>query len=297
MEGLYALILAPAKVNLYLRVLGRRFDGYHLLDSLMVPISLYDRLWIRVGRQRQGLSEGAMTVKVDGSEVPGGPANLAYRATALFLATVRRSVPVDVRIRKGIPPGSGLGGASSDAAAMLLALNRLLGFPLCTQELCDLGARLGADVPFFVYGRAARIRGVGDEVTPVRLPSTLSLVVCSDRRVLSTKRVYEAVDLSLTSTEAVTNIPTFVSGREPISGLLMNDLEAAAAQLHPAVLRIKARLLDEGAQGALMTGSGSAVVGIWPEDRLARRAATRLREQGLWAEAVQTLERSPAVGS
>jgi 4-diphosphocytidyl-2-C-methyl-D-erythritol kinase len=293
METIEARMLAPAKVNLYLRILGRRSDGYHLLDSLMVPISLHDQLHVRVTRQAS--SGSSVTVSSDSPDAPGGPDNLAHRAATLFLQATDNAFAVDIDLRKHIPVGSGLGGGSSDAAAVLLALNRLLGSPYGSEQLAHLATEVGADVPFFIYGRPARVGGVGEQITPLRLERSLALVVCSDGSRLSTAQIYSLVDLSLTSERPATNIAPLVSGLQPVSEVLVNDLESAVAKVHPEVLSLKARLIKQGAQGALMTGSGSAVFGIWPDHRLARNAAMKLRQQGLWAEAVQTLDESPAV--
>jgi 4-diphosphocytidyl-2-C-methyl-D-erythritol kinase len=294
MQIVEEIVRAPAKVNLYLHILGRRADGYHLLDSLMVPVSLYDELRVRVSA-----SETTSTIAVgsNSAALPCGPTNLAHRAAALFLETTRRTAAVDISLTKRIPIGSGLGGGSSDAAAVLLALNRLLGCPFNPAELASLAGQLGADVTFFAYGRPARVGGIGEHVVPVDLP-TLPLVICTDGYALSTRQVYSRVDLaSLTSHEPVTNISELVGGRRPISKWLTNDLETAAAGVHPEVLSLKAKLVEQGALGALMTGSGSAVFGVWPDPQLARDAATRLRQQGLWAESVVTVNRSPAVGN
>jgi 4-diphosphocytidyl-2-C-methyl-D-erythritol kinase len=280
-----------------LRIHGRRADGYHLLDSLMVPISLYDELQVSVSPRPKSAQNHAITVTSDSAAAPGGPANLAHRAAALFLAGVGSAPAVDIRLSKRIPVGSGLGGGSSDAAAVLLALNRLLGCPLPTADLARVAARVGADVTFFVYGRPARVGGVGEQITPLEAWEPLSLVVCSDGYPLSTKLVYSRVDLSLTTEPPPSNIRDLISGRRPIPELLVNDLEAAAVQIHPEVLSLKARLMEQGALGALMTGSGAAVFGVWPDAQTAENAAMRLRERGLWAESVRTLEVSPAVGS
>ncbi len=295
METVEARMLAPAKVNLFLRIVGRRSDGYHLLDSLMVPISLHDQLHVRITRPCR--SEALVTVNSDSPDAPGGPENLVHRAATLFLQATHNPVAVDIDLRKHIPVGSGLGGGSSDAAAALLALNRLLGSPCELGQLAQLAVEVGADVPFFVYGRPARVGGIGEQVTPLRLGRSLSLVVCSDGSKLSTAQIYSLVDVSLTSERPATNIAPLVSGLQPVSEVLVNDLESAVAKVHPEVLSLKARLIKQGAQGALMTGSGSAVFGIWPDHRLARNAAMKLRQQGLWAEAVQTLDESPAVTS
>jgi 4-diphosphocytidyl-2-C-methyl-D-erythritol kinase len=286
-------LLAPAKINLYLRILGRRTDGYHLLDSLMVPISLFDEIVVRA-RRRSSARDAEIRVTSDSETAPGGPRNLAHRAAALFLTHASRTAAVDIHIRKHIPVGSGLGGGSSDAAAVLLALNWLLGRPFDTAELARLGSQLGADVPFFVYGSPAHVRGIGEQVLPVTLPALRSLVVCWDHYSLATKLVYASAALSLTSSAVVSNIPHFVSGGKPGPELLVNDLERPAAQIHPEVLALKSRLIEEGAIGALMTGSGAAVFGMWPDTESASGAALRLRQSGLWAESVEVLAVSPA---
>ena len=290
-------MLAPAKVNLRLRIVGRRIDGYHLVDSIMVPVSLFDELHVEVAPRRGSIrSQPPITVTSDSETAPGGRSNLAYRAAAIYLAAAGRSLGVHINLVKRIPVGSGLGGGSSDAAAVLLVLNRILGSPLSTDSLCRLAAQLGADVPFFVHGRPARIRGIGEQVTPLQGDWSVPLVLCSDGQPLSTALVYSRVRLSsLTSEQPASSIPRFVDGRTLISQVLANDLEKAAAEIHPGVLSLKAMLTDQGALAALMTGSGSAVFGVWPDLRNARSAARRLRELGLWAEAVETLNASPAV--
>ncbi len=286
-------LLAPAKVNLYLRVVGRRSDGYHLLDSLVVPISLFDKLEVAVDPHAPGTEESIHVVS-DSAAAPGGPSNLAYRAAALFLARSGRAASVRIALGKHIPVGAGLGGGSSDAAAVLLALNRLFNAPYDRNVLAQIGGEIGADVPFFVHGTPARVGGIGDQVSTVALPQVRALVVCWDRYALSTKDVYSRVDLSLTSPSRPSNIPAFVSGRKLSAELLVNDLETAAAQIHPAVLALKSRLTQDGAIGTLMTGSGAAVFGIWPDMISAQGAAKRLQQCGLWAEAVDLLAVSPA---
>ena len=286
-------VLAPAKLNLSLRIVGRRHDGYHLLDTLVVPVSLYDELVLGVAPA--GSSQ--ITVRCDSRDVPDGPANLAYRAAALFLDSVEQDFTVDIGIAKRIPVGSGLGGGSSDAAAVLTTLNRLLGSPLSDAGLAALALELGADVTFFMFGRPARARGIGEQLEFVELPDRLFFVLCSDGYPMPTKSVYARVDLSLTSAGPNSNILTFIGGRARLEDVLVNDLEAAAAEIHPEVLSLKARLMEEGAVGALMTGSGSAVFGVWYELHSAVQAAMRLRGCGLWAEAVHVLDAAPTVRS
>jgi 4-diphosphocytidyl-2-C-methyl-D-erythritol kinase len=292
------LVRAPAKVNLYLRVCGRRADGYHLIDSLMVPISLCDELHIAIASVAQTTSPSPITLWTDSAHLPSATNNLAHRAAAAFTAAVRQSMAVDIRIYKHIPVGSGLGGGSSDAAAVLLTLNRLLGDPLSTRQLATVGATIGADVPFFIHGRPARVGGVGEQIAPTTLGHFLDLVVCWDRHPLSTALVYSrvrAMPASLTRGCAPSNIADFVEGRRPFTDLLVNDLEEAAAQIQPELLSLKAKVMQAGAQAALMSGSGSAVFGIWDDPQSAVDGAARLQRLGLWAKAVQTLELSPAL--
>jgi 4-diphosphocytidyl-2-C-methyl-D-erythritol kinase len=283
--------LAPAKVNLYLRVVGRRQDGYHLLDSLMLPVSLYDSVHVRV--QPLPHTPVRISLACDAATIPTGPANLAWKAAELFAAQLHEPVAVDITLEKRIPAGSGLGGGSSDAAAVLLLLNRLCRTPLSRPQLADLGAHLGADVPFFVVGRPARVGGIGEQIDPVPDMPVLHLVLCSDGFEMSTAAVYSAARRSLTKLPSNSSIQSFVSGQKPITEWLVNDLEAAAAEIHPGVLRLKSKLVELGAVGALMTGSGAAVFGIWPEAESVREAARRLCDDGLWAEAVRTLATSP----
>ncbi len=160
---------APAKINVYLRIVGRRPDGYHFLDSLMVPISLYDDIHITVahGEERAAPPGAALVVSCDDPTVPGGEANLAYKAAALVCQEAGLQARIDIHLRKRIPAGAGLGGGSSNAATVLKSLNALLALGWTEARLCQLGARLGADVPFFIPCRPARIGGIGDIVTTV----------------------------------------------------------------------------------------------------------------------------------
>jgi 4-diphosphocytidyl-2-C-methyl-D-erythritol kinase len=286
-------VRAPAKINLMLRIVGRRRDGYHLLDSLMLPVSLYDDIMV-TARFGDGAS---IEVASDSESAPGGPANLAHGAALAFLNRIGSAGGADVQLRKRIPVGSGLGGGSSDAAAVLLALNRLFGCPLAVDELARMGLEIGADVPFFIHGCPARVGGIGEQVAPIDFPRSLPLVLCWDHHSLSTREVYARAGVSLTSAAALSNIIRSASGKEPSWGALVNDLEPAAAQIHPEVLTLKEKLIARGALGALMTGSGGAVFGVWPDAQSARRVALQLRRQGLWAESVQTLALSPAVRS
>jgi 4-diphosphocytidyl-2-C-methyl-D-erythritol kinase len=168
-------IRAPAKINLSLRVVGRRADGYHLLDTVIVPVSLYDEIELRKARrpsERQfKFNDELIQVRCDHPSVPQDRTNLVYRAAALIMKKHRKAQPVWIRIRKNIPVGAGLGGGSSDAAATLIGLNRLLNLRLSTNQLEKMALVLGADVPFFIRSKPARARGIWREAAAAPRPA------------------------------------------------------------------------------------------------------------------------------
>ncbi len=278
-------VVAPAKVNLFLRVTGKRADGYHLLDSLMVPVSLSDELDIEVRSSGSGI-----VVVCDDPTVPGGKTNLAYRAAALLLQETGIKAEVIIHLHKMIPAGSGLGGGSSDAAAVLKGLNDLLALGLRQEELLALGARLGADVPFFISCRPARMGGVGEIVTPIEGLPALWLVVIVPTFAISTAWAYARFD-DLPSIESpLPVIEPFLRGHWPLHDLLVNDLERAVLPHYSAIAHLKEELRHLGAGGAAMSGSGSAVFGMFRTEEEAQRAAKALMGQrGVFV--VKTLEK------
>jgi len=267
---------APAKVNLGLRIVGRRTDGYHLLDSLFAPLEggeLEDEVEL-------ALSETpGVTLEVDGGGegVPADATNLAHRAAAGFLARQRSgsSVPgARIRLRKRIPSGAGLGGGSSDAGAVLRGLASLLPGAVPPGDLAKLALSLGADVPFFLGAAAARVRGIGERLDPSPPLPELFLAVLVPPVSLATAAVYEAFAASrgaLTHPGAASTIRApWGSGadfeRENLAERLHNDLEAAATALCPAIGDLRGLLAEAGAAGAGMTGSGAAVYGVFEEE-------------------------------
>jgi len=292
-------LLAPAKINLTLSLVGRRADGYHLLDSLVFPVALFDE--IDVSFEESASPHTAVTS--DAVTAPGGAENLAYRAAEALRPHAKASFAVHIDLRKRIPVGSGLGGGSSDAAAVLKFVNRALGSPLDGPGLIAIAAGIGADVPFFIHARPARVRGVGEAVQPLDGAAEMDIVLCSPNTHLSTAQVFAESDRlraskpldSLTRHWQDSNIADFVDGHRPISELLVNDLEDAAARICPEVRTLKRELLSLGAQGASMTGSGSAVFGVCSDTASAERIATALRRKGMWAWPTKTLATSPEV--
>ncbi|MFQ5849836.1 MAG: 4-(cytidine 5'-diphospho)-2-C-methyl-D-erythritol kinase [Candidatus Binatia bacterium] len=279
-------ILAPAKVNLYLRVVGKRDDGYHLIDSLMVPVSLYDE--IEITRPRK--AKGVLMVTCDDSNVPAGRKNLVYKAGTLLLRQKGIRDPVRVHIRKRIPIGAGLGGGSSDAAAAMLGLNRFLRLGYHRGTILSLAAGVGADVPFFVYGCPARARGVGEQLRPLPFFPKLWMVILYPGFAVSTRWIYRNLEIKLTKVNKNTNLNLCLEDPSELARLLVNDLEGVTIRRYPCLASLKERLVQEGAVGALMSGSGSSVFGIFAAEKGAKKAFRRLqREAGVRAYLVQSL--------
>lgn len=274
-------ILAPAKVNLFLRIVGRRADGYHLLDSVMAPVSLYDE--IEVTAEVRDMRRSHIRVTCDAPAIPADRSNLAHRAAALICQTASLRARIAISLHKQIPAGAGLGGGSSDAAAVLTALNRLFDLKFTPDRLGRLAVQLGADVPFFLAGGAARVRGIGEIVA--RLPQLprrwLTLVV--PRFSVSTVWAYREFDRLTPAAPADTEAawaPSFEAGRWPNPSAFVNDLEHAVLPAHPVLAEQKDRLRSLGARAALMSGSGSAVFGVFTNRAAAARAADALSDSG-----------------
>ena len=275
-------IRAPAKINLSLRVVGRRADGYHLLDTIMVPVSLCDDVEIRKP-SRSGAKKTAaaplITVLCDHPMVPSGEQNLAYRAARLLLAKAKSNQSVEIRIRKRIPVGAGLGGGSTDAAATLVGINRLLKLGFSTRRLERLGIELGADVPFFIRGRPARARGIGESLQELPRFARRWLVILYPGFPVSTAWVYRQLPAKLTKPGVNTSIASLLTDSVKLPEMLVNDLESVVLGRYPKIGLLKRKLLRGGATGSLMSGSGSSVFGVFESKRKAADAFRRLRQE------------------
>ena len=261
-------LFAPAKVNLNLRITGRRDDGYHLLDSLMVPISLGDEVEI----SRIEGPPRSLTVYADAPDVPLGEENTVHRAAQAFYERTGRDQPVAVNIRKRIPIGAGLGGGSTDAAAVLRGMNDLLGAGLTTEDLMALAVSVGADVPFFIGGKAARARGIGEELSPVGPLPKLWLVVLFPNFPVSTAWAYRNYRFKLTKPSNNNNLIENLDTPHEVAQVMVNDLETVTIGRYPRIARLKDRLDEKGAIGSLMSGSGSAVFGLFTGEADAAKA-------------------------
>ena len=264
-------VLAPAKINLFLRVLRKRADGYHDIVSLMQKVTLYDELTFLP--RPQGIE-----LKCPHSDLPTSEDNLIFRAAKAVFSYAGYSSGIEITLTKNIPVAAGLGGGSSDAATTLLVLNETCQLGLTKMELMKLGAKLGADVPFFIFGNSAFATGIGDKLEAWENPLKLNVVLINPFFPLSTKLVYESLNLRLTKKQINYSIPPF-SALSDITREMHNDLETASLKMHPELTDIKQLLLRHGALSAMMSGSGPTVFGIFTDENTARKAAEAINKE------------------
>ena len=269
------IIRAYAKINWSLDTVGMREDGYHLLDMVMQSVSLHDTLSIEPA--------GSLSLRVDGPmRAPAGPDNLALRAAEALRQHAGISQGAAISLRKRIPSGAGLGGGSSDAAAVLRGLNSLwrLDYPLDT--LCAIGLELGADIPYCLHGTLCRVEGIGESITPLSQGRIWHLVILQPCRGLSTRQVFtalgEAPALRRPDTPGV--IAALQNGAfSQLPAVMGNTLQEISVPLRPQIRQAVTALREHGARAAQMTGSGSAVFGVFSSAAAARTAWEALRKK------------------
>jgi 4-diphosphocytidyl-2-C-methyl-D-erythritol kinase len=257
-------LLSPAKINLTLKVLGSRPDGYHEIRTIMQPVDLFDHMEIET------TDEGGIELSSTGIDIPSGNDNLAWKAADAFLKASALDSGVKIFIRKSIPPGAGLGGGSGNAAAVLTGLNRITG-ALSQQKLDSLAPALGADVPFFMRSVTALTEGIGEKITIIKNFPLFYYVILVPNLHISTAEVYRKWDEinktgekegSEAAAEEIIN--RFRDAERDFP--LRNDLEAPAAALHPELRAFKDILASLDAKDVLMTGSGSAVYALFTDE-------------------------------
>ncbi len=265
----------PAKINLFFRVLGSRADGYHEIESLFQAIDLCDELVINETR-------GPSTL-----EVPGRPEleiqdNLVWRALRWIEKQIGSRLSVSMRLTKNIPVAAGLGGGSSDGAAALLGIRTLFDLELSDDDLFQGALRLGADAPFFLMGGAAIGEGIGEQLTPVELPTDYGIVLVNPGFPVSTRTIYSEFHKTLTGPSKQSKLRRILTKARDPRHLLHNDFQPIVERLHPTVKQIRLRLEHAGVPRALMTGSGPTVFGLYDSetDRL-EKARTRLPDRWL----------------
>jgi 4-diphosphocytidyl-2-C-methyl-D-erythritol kinase len=285
------VIPSPAKINLFLEIVGRRLDGYHEIESIMQLIDLCDE--VRLRRRRRGIH-----VQVSGADLPEDRGNLAFRAAALALEAAGVTGGVEIQLSKRIPVAGGLGGGSSNAAAVLLGVSRLYELAWPRDFLQNLGSRLGSDVPFFLTDGLAVARGRGELLTPLPAWAPGWLVVANPGIPISTAWAYQEASSKLTEWQGRVTLPSLTAGGRlgwpPVWAF--NRLEEVVLPHRPELLSLKALLQEGGGLPVLMSGSGASVFAVVPDAADAERLADRVRERGMFAAAVTTLPVNPMVG-
>lgn len=283
---------ACAKINLNLRVVGKRPDGYHEIETVLQTISLSDTLIF-------DRAEGAVTLEVTCGRAPADESNLVLRAAAGLSAVQPPESGARVRLEKRIPVGAGLGGGSSDAAAALVGLCRLWGRPPVEHELRAVAAGLGADVPFFLAGGTALATGTGTSIEPLPDLDEYGILVVDPGVPVSTAEVYGMVGAPLTEALKISSMARFhptlmgrVQNEVEAWVRVGNDLEPHARKLCPAIGEIRDRLLAAGASVASMSGSGSSVFGIFRDEGPLGRALREMDSAGYAAYRCKPLGRS-----
>jgi 4-diphosphocytidyl-2-C-methyl-D-erythritol kinase len=283
-----ARVSAPAKVNLRLRVLGKRPDGYHEIDTLFQAIDLADDVLVRLGGVGIRLS-------VAGADVGPAEQNLAHRAAARFAAEFGLREGVEIELTKRIPAGAGLGGGSSDAAATLRALSALVGVASDDGRLASAATSIGSDVPFFLGKSAlARGRGRGERLEPLAPLPIADLVLVSPPVHVSTAAAYGALAASRSGAPVATEPAANPASWDEVTSQAFNDFQLLVASAHPEVSRAVDALESSGASFALMSGSGSSAFGLFGGRDRALGAAGELAQRLGWpCRAVRTLRELP----
>ncbi len=270
-------IQSPAKINLFLEVTGKRPDGYHNLNTLMCCIGLSDTIRLTFGQKK-------ISVSCAHPDVPEDNTNLAFRAAQIFFDITRIRDGVHIDIEKIIPIGAGLGGGSSNAAAVLKGLNSFYGSPVSREALLHAARSLGADVPFFIDGKPAVATGIGDILTPCDCIKSCPILLVYPSVPVSTAVVYKNLNLTLTKNKKINTKNLFkLKTWQDVPKLLFNDLETVASSICPEIQKAKASLLRHDALGALMTGSGSAVFGLFDDFDIAKKAYNAISQNNrMW---------------
>jgi len=277
-------VKAFGKINLTLDVTGRREDGFHLLDTVMQTVSIWDELDI------QHSHEPGVHLQCSRESIPTDRKNTAFRAAKFFLEDQGLTHEgVYIFIRKYIPSRSGMGGGSADAAAVMKAIVELEGLDVSLERLMELGAKVGADVPFCLLSRWARVQGIGERVVPIESDWRFFIVLVKPAQGVSTPQAFARWDEGVQTRMDVDRTQAAVE-RNDLDALMAsvcNALEAPAIELVPAVEQVRQDLLAQGVALARMTGSGSAVMGFSRDKSVLERAAKSLRTKYPFVEIVQ----------
>ncbi|MDR1196027.1 MAG: 4-(cytidine 5'-diphospho)-2-C-methyl-D-erythritol kinase [Endomicrobium sp.] len=267
-------IQAPAKINLYLEIIGKRPDGYHNLESVMQTVSLFDDITV------EDISSGII-LECDNANIPSDSSNLAYKAALSLQKHFDIQKGVKITLKKEIPTGAGLGGGSSDAAAVIKALVKLWGIKASKPELESIAAGLGADVPFFLTGGTAVCKGIGEIVFPLANIRKMPIILVNPGFGVSTPSVYRNVEFPLTKPRKIRIIERLICGgsfnKNDASKYCFNRLEEFVFPAYPEIAKIKSIMADLGC-ASLMSGSGATVFCILGSESQSETIKSKLRE-------------------
>ncbi|MDF0645325.1 MAG: 4-(cytidine 5'-diphospho)-2-C-methyl-D-erythritol kinase [Nitrospira sp.] len=264
-------VLAPAKINLILRILDRRSDGYHNIWSIMQTVALEDEVRLRLSTSEE------VRLRCDSTELLGDHNNLVHKAAVAVLDRARMAVGLEIELKKAIPLGAGLGGGSSDAAATIIGLNRLLSLGWSQIQMRDVAQMLGSDVSFFLFSPSAVVAGRGEVVKPVAVRGARWAVLVNPGFAVETRWAYQELAASrpgvtpLSDRQRALDEETQMDWQH-LKAAAENDFEAPVFAKHPTLGRIKQALLAQGAEIALLSGSGATVFGLFGDEQSARRA-------------------------
>ena len=268
-------IAAPAKINLSLDITGKLENGYHALDTIMQTISIEDKITLaKTGRQ--------ISVLCDHPQVPQGNGNICHKAAEAFFEKTALEGGVIITIDKNIPVAAGLAGGSSDAAAVIKGLNLLYGTGLTQREMCEIGLKCGADVPYCIVAGTCRAKGIGEKLTKLPSFAGVYIVLVVPDFFVSTAWAYKNYDLNKTDEKPRTEeLISYIRGRDikNTAERMANVLESVTAKKHPEIQEIKNDIKKSGACGSVMSGSGPSVFGLFENEEKARIAFSVIREK------------------
>lgn len=268
-------IAAPAKINLSLDITGKLENGYHALDTIMQTISIEDKITLaKTGRQ--------ISVLCDHPQVPQGNGNICHKAAEAFFEKTALEGGVIITIDKNIPVAAGLAGGSSDAAAVIKGLNLLYGTGLTQREMCEIGLKCGADVPYCIVAGTCRAKGIGEKLTKLPSFAGVYIVLVVPDFFVSTEWAYKNYDLNSPDEKPCTEeLISYIRGRDikNTAERMVNVLESVTAKKHPEIQEIKNDIKKSGACGSVMSGSGPSVFGLFENEEKARIAFSVIREK------------------
>lgn len=268
------IIKAYGKINIALDVIGLRKDGYHLLKTIMQSIELHDIVNVTP-------NDNGINIDCTAKYVPNDNKNIAYKAAEIFIKTYNLKGGVDIHITKNIPVSAGLAGGSTDAAAVLKCMRKIYKPDITDKELINIGAKVGADVPFCIKGGTAVCEGIGEVITPIRSFKDKILILVKPNFGVSTKQVFKKIDdIKYYNHPNVDKLVEAINNRDYkfVNDNMANVLENVVLKEYPIIDKIKTQIMNLGALGCLMTGSGPTVFGFFKDNNSARICYNKLKK-------------------